>query len=401
MTEEYDFVVVGGGPSGLQFARAVSDRSDYSIAVLERNDELRDNDKSSAATFPEVVEGFDLADEVVMSETASVTLEGPTVRATLDMRGFVLDFPRLLTFLGEEAATNGVDIRTGTTVTGPVVTDGAVEGVRFRDSDGKEGELRARITVDATGPDAVLTSALGFFDRAAAQRGIGLEFEAEGRYDTAGTMLLKFDHEVAPGGYAWTFPAGADVFKVGVCWVDDFRARRGTDDTIHDYVERWVETDPRWEVESVRAKHAGEIRSDNSIHPRAADGFLAVGDSVSSVNPLFGEGIRPAMESAAMAADVALTAMDDDDQSAARLRAYERRWNEERGRHWKRQRVVGELLYDFDTDRQDAFVERVGRLSPDQLERLRRYELTARDLTRLYPWRVSDVAKLPRLVRHL
>jgi digeranylgeranylglycerophospholipid reductase len=400
MTDEYDFVVVGGGPAGLQFARAVSARSDYSIAVLERNERLSDNDKSSAATFPEVVEGFDLPDQVVMSETESVTLEGPTTRSSVDMRGFILDFPRLLTFLGREAAANGTDVRTETTVTDPLVEDGAVEGVRYRDADG-EAELRAKITVDATGPDAVLTSALGFFDRTVAQRGIGLEFEAEGKYDTENSMLLKFDHEVAPGGYAWTFPAGTDVFKIGVCWVDDFRARRGTDNTIHDYVERWVAADPRWEVEAVRAKHAGEIRSDNSIHPRAADGFLAVGDSVSSVNPLFGEGIRPAMESAAMAVDVALAAMDDDDRSAARLRAYERRWNEERGRHWKRQRIVGELLYDFDAGQQDAFVERVGGLSPRQLERLRRYELTMTDLVRLYPWRVDDVTKLPRLARHL
>ena len=40
---EYDVVVAGGGPAGLQFAREVGRRSDYSVAVLEANDALADN----------------------------------------------------------------------------------------------------------------------------------------------------------------------------------------------------------------------------------------------------------------------------------------------------------------------------------------------------------------------
>jgi len=414
--ESYDAVVVGGGPAGLQFARELGRRTDAAVAVLEANASLADNDKSTGGTFEQVIEGFDVPESVVMDASPDVIFEGPTASATLAIPNYVLDFPAFLEWLGADAADHDVDVRTGVRVTEPVVEDGAVVGVRCRDGRA-EATVQADLVVDASGPAGALTGDLGMWDRDAAQRGIGLEFEATGEFDED-AMVFKFDHEVAPGGYAWTFPAGDDAFKVGVCWIDDFyerhRAPEGgtsTDDTmtdqtrvgdtIRDYVESWAERDPRWAVDEVRAVHAGEARSDNSINRRADDGIVAVGDAVSSINPLFGEGIRPAMESARMAADTAIDALAAGDTSRERLAAYERRWNREKGPNWKRQRVVGELLYDFDARQQDRFVERADGLSPAQLDRLQRYELSLSDLLELYPFSPADLRKGPKLLRHL
>src|SRR6056297_1670906 len=159
--EEYDFVVAGAGPAGLQFARAVSSRSDHSVVVLERNDALGDNDKSTGGTFPEVVEGYDLPEEVVMTEAGSVTLESPTEESRHEFESYVLDFPRLLECLGEEASSQGAEIRTGARVTEPIVEDGRVRGVRYRGTGSRsETEVRGRVTVDASGPSAGLTSQL-------------------------------------------------------------------------------------------------------------------------------------------------------------------------------------------------------------------------------------------------
>jgi digeranylgeranylglycerophospholipid reductase len=102
-----------------------------------------------------------------------------------------------------------------------------------------------------------------------------------------------------------------------------------------------------------------------------------------------------------MAADVALDALDAGDVSRERLAPYERRWREEKGRAWTLQRIVGELLYDFDADQQDRFVRNVDGLSTAATERLRTYELSLRDLVGLYPFAAKDLAKVPRLMRHL
>jgi len=396
---EYDVVVAGGGPAGLQFAREVAGRSEHSVAVLEANDALSDNDKSTGGTFDQVVEGYDVPDEVIAAANQEVIFEGPTASETLAIPGYVLDFPAFLDYLGRDAERRGADVITGARVEEPVIEDGAVVGVRYRD--GGRRELPARIVVDATGPAAVLTGQLGMFDRETAQRGVGKEYEVEGRYDRDDAMLFSFDHSDAPGGYAWTFPAGDGRFKAGVCWIDDFYAEHGDGRRIDEYVEEWLTGDPRWEADAVRAVHAGEAVSNNSINRRAVDGLVAVGDAVSSINPLFGEGIRPGMESAEMAADATLAALAAGDPSVRRLGAYERRWNTEKGRHWRLQRAVGELLYDFDARQQDRFVRSAGAMSPEQLDRLQRYELRVRDLLELYPFESADLRKLPALLRHV
>jgi digeranylgeranylglycerophospholipid reductase len=404
--DAYDVVVAGGGPAGLQFAREVARRTDRSVAVLEANGALSDNDKSTGGTFQELLERFDVPESVVMSHNDGILLEGPTERSRFDIDNCVLDFPAFLEFLGRDAADHGAEIHTRTRVTGAVVEDGGVVGVDCRTPDGDE-RVRAEVVVDATGPAGVLTTELDMWDRRAAQRGVAKEFEARGRYDLD-SLLFRFDHDVAPGGYAWTFPAGEDVFKIGVCWIDDFRPAHvdngdgegDGDGTIDEYIRSWAAEDPRWEIEEVRAVHAGEARSDNSINQRATDGLVAVGDAVSSINPVFGEGIRPGMASAAMAADTVIDALERGDVSREALAAYERRWNRERGQAWRTQRMVGELLYDFSPAQQDGFVRRAGALSEPQLRRFQQYELTLRDLLGLYPPALKDLRKLPTLLRH-
>ncbi|MFU8868434.1 NAD(P)/FAD-dependent oxidoreductase [Natronococcus sp.] len=398
---EFDVVVAGAGPAGLQFARELGRRSTHSVVVLERNDELADNDKSTGGTFRQVIEGYDIPDRVVMDSSPDVVFEGPEARSRLAIPNYVLDFPAFVEYLGEDARKHGVEIVTGTRVSEPITEGGVVTGVRARRG-GDSAEYYGELVVDATGPAGALTSELGMWDPDAAQRGIGKEYQVTGSFDRD-SMLFRFDHEYAPGGYAWVFPGGDGVFKVGVCWVNDFHERHVPPDGggIDEYVQRWIESDDRWTVDEVEAVHAGEVVSDNSINDRAGDGIVAVGDSVSSVNPLFGEGIRPGMESAEMAADVAIEALARGATSRETLLEYEKRWNREKGPKWKVQRVVGELLYDFDADQQNRFVRNIDRLSDEQADRLQRYELTLRDLLSLYPFDPTDIPKAPTLLRHL
>ena len=398
---KYDFAVAGGGPAGLQFARAIKCKSDYSVAVIERNESLSDNDKSTGGTFHQVIDGFDIPSRVIMDSSPDVIFEGPDTSNRLNIPNYVLDFPEFLQYLGEDAEQHGVDVITDTEVSGPIQENGVVKGLDTR-RNGSTDEIRADITVDATGPAGVLTTDLGMWDRDAAQRGIGKEYEVTGRFDRD-SMLFKFDHEFAPGGYAWVFPAGEGIFKIGVCWVNDFYQRHHSadDGDIDSYIRKWIESDSRWNVDEVRDVHAGQAISDNSINQRATDGMVAIGDAVSSINPLFGEGIRPAMESAEMAADVSIDALQRGDVSRRSLSAYEERWNREKGSKWKTQRMVGELLYDFDADQQDGFVQKVGQLSDEQAKRLQRYELSITDLISLYPPKIRDIPKVPTLLRHI
>ncbi|MFB6151483.1 MAG: NAD(P)/FAD-dependent oxidoreductase [Haloarculaceae archaeon] len=419
---EANVVVAGGGPAGLQFARAVGRRSDRRVVVLEANERLADNDKSTGGTFTDLVEGYDVPETVLMDSTSGVTFEAPGASETIPIPAYVLDFPAFLEFLGDDAESAGVDVRTGARVLAPIREDGRVVGVTYRRG-GAERDLRADVAVDATGPAGTLVSQIGLFDPGAGPLAVGKEYEVAGCHDLD-ALLFRFDHDAAPGGYAWTFPAGDGVFKAGVCWyVDQHDARVGTgnrptgdgdrpteesdhptgdgDRPIDEYVRDWIAGDDRWEDGAVRAVHAGKAAVTGAVRRRVTDGLVAVGDTVATINPVFGEGIRPGLESAEMAADAVLDALAAGDPSRERLAAYEERWNAARGRHWRRQRLVGELLYEFGPDQQRRFVENVGRLSPPQWERFRRYEPTLRDLLALYPFSLQDARQVPKLLDSL
>ncbi len=397
---DYDVIVAGSGPSGGQFARYFTRESDYSLALLERDENLGDNDKSTAGSFPEVVDERNIPDWVVMDENEEVILESPNEQATLPIHNYVLDFPALQEFLGQETEEYGGDIYTDARVVGPIRENNRVKGVEYANGSGETKEMTAQIVVDATGPASVIASELGLFDKERAQNAVGLEYEARGNYEPEDAMVFSFDHEDAPGGYAWTFPSGDDVFKAGVCYVDDFREKHGDGRNLRELVDDWVEDD-RWEIDEVRAEHGGRALSDNSINQRATDGFMAIGDSVSSINPLFGEGIRPGMESADMAAQVAIESLKEDDISEESLRRYDQRWNQEKGRGWRIQKIFGELIYDFNENQQDEFVRRSDQLSEEEIEDFMSYEIPLRTLARLYPFEIKDLKKAPELGRHL
>ncbi|PSQ27892.1 NAD(P)/FAD-dependent oxidoreductase, partial [Halobacteriales archaeon QS_9_67_15] len=90
MAADADVVVAGGGPAGLQFAREVAARSDYTVTVLEANDALSDNDKSTGGTFDQVVQRYDIPDSVVMAENEDVVFEAPGASSRLPIPGYVL-----------------------------------------------------------------------------------------------------------------------------------------------------------------------------------------------------------------------------------------------------------------------------------------------------------------------
>jgi len=201
---DFDVVIAGGGPSGLQFAREIVSKSDYSVVVLERNNKISDNDKSTGGTFHQVIDGFDIPDRVIMDSSPNVIFESPGAQSRLEIPNYVLDFPAFLKYLSEDAQRNGATIMTGSKVSKPITKNGDVEGVRV-ESDGQTVDYRGEVVVDATGPAGVLTNRLGMWDSKAAQRGIGKEYQVKGKFD-CDSMLFRFDHQYAPGGYAWVFP---------------------------------------------------------------------------------------------------------------------------------------------------------------------------------------------------
>lgn len=379
-TERYDVVIAGAGPAGGQCARDIAARG-YDVVVLETEPEAEfpaQSNKSTAGTFHPMPSRFQVPDAVVQNYTTSVVLESPNSNYRHDRSGAVLDFAAFKRWLVDAARSEGAEFRFDARVSKPILDDGKIVGVEY---DGNR-ELYGDVIVDATGPSAPLAKALDVNTLQRETQAIGIDYELEGvdldvddgQYtDLRDTMMLRLDHDIAPGGYSWVFHTGGDTAKVGVCYIQNDRHREEAVEgmRIDDYLQRWLETDPRFE--NARRPDDGEVLR-GSAHIQMpgrlhTDNFVAIGDTVPTIDPLWGEGIHKGMRSGRMAAaavDYCL-AGSHPDTSADNLSVYERFWHENVAPNMRSRLLLTELLYLASNDRYDTLMKDLRRLEGETL----------------------------------
>jgi digeranylgeranylglycerophospholipid reductase len=377
MTDEYDVVIAGAGPAGAQCARDVA-RRDHDVLVLETEGEDEfpaQSNKSTAGTFPSMMASFGIPDDVVMNYTDNVVLESPNDHFVQRQPGAVLEFADFKNYLVEDGREKGAEYRFDARVSNPVMEDGEIVGVQY---DGDE-EVYADVVVDATGPAAPLAKKLGVSDLERKNQAIGVEYELEGididhedYADLTDGMMLRLDHELAPGGYSWIFHTGEDTAKVGLCYIQNDAHRDYARDGmgIDDYLQYWLDNDPRFEdAERIAGKqHRGSAHIQIPTG-MSTDNFMAIGDTVPTIDPLWGEGIHTCMKSgraAAITADRCLTASDRD-TSAESMAIYDELWHSDVAPRMRTRLLMTRLLYLAPNERYDTLMGDLNRLDEDAL----------------------------------
>ncbi len=406
MPDRYDVVVAGAGPAGAQCARDLAAR-DYDVVVLETEAEAefpRQSNKSTAGTFPSMMASFGIPDDVVMSYTDDVVLESPSDYYETYQPGAVLEFAEFKRFLVEDGRESGAEYRFDARVSRPILDDDEViEGVKYAGDETVYGD----VVVDATGPAAPIASALDVVDLERGNQAIGIEYEMENvdldhpEYaDLRRAMMLRLDHEIAPGGYSWVFATGEDSAKVGLCYIQNDRHREFAEDgtTIDGYLEEWIDEDPRFaDAERIDGKvHRGSahIQRPGRMH---TDGFIAIGDTVPTIDPLWGEGIHKGMKSARAAAVTIDRCLTDSDRptDADGLSMYDELWHEEVAPRMNARLLLTELLYLAPNERYDRLMADLRRTDDDTLERVNEGEKRA--MARLV--HLDDLPLLTKYVR--
>ena len=382
--DAYDVIIAGAGPAGAQCARYIAAHSPYSVLLLDKTQEIGEPKKSTAGTFDEAVRVFRLPKKIAQCPITTGVIEGPTETATFPLKGCVLDFGRLKRFLAEDAVHHGAELRIESAVVKPVIEHKRVAGVLYRDLDG-EHIAKAKIVIDATGPGAVLAAQLGLRTLDLKSHWVGMEFEMERlRLTQQNALLIKLDTAFAPGGYSWIFSSGRNHAKVGNCWSQKLFGKNGGSGSQVSYLKRWISSDDRLKDGIALEMHAGDAYM-GSIKTRSTHNFMAIGDVVCSVNPLFGEGIRPALYSGMFAAQAAIAALKKKDTSARQLAAYDRAWNDKYGQYWRTSLWANALLYRLSNKNLDKVVRKVSALDAATRNRLINLTCTLNDLRKLLP----------------
>ncbi|MFD1563397.1 digeranylgeranylglycerophospholipid reductase [Haloarchaeobius amylolyticus] len=405
MNDRYDVVIAGAGPAGAQCARDLAARG-YDVVVLETEAEEefpRQSNKSTAGTFHSMMAAFGIPDDVVMQYTDSVVLESPTEHYVREQTGAVLEFADFKRFLVKDSHEDGAEYRFDARVTGPIMENGEIAGVTYNGDE----EVYGDIVIDATGPSAPLAKQLGVVDLKRENHAIGIEYEFEGIdidrpgfADLHDAMMLRLDHNIAPGGYSWIFHTGEDTAKVGLCYIQngshDQYSRN--DFTIDDYLDHWLETDPRFRnatrLEGKQHRGSAHIQAPDQLH---TDRFMAIGDTVPSIDPLWGEGIHKCMLSGRAAAATADSCLKHDsvEPTAENLDVYETLWHRDVAPNANRRLLMTQLLYLASNERYDKLMRDLQRLDNDTLARANKGDIRA--IARLFD--TDDVSLLARFAK--
>jgi digeranylgeranylglycerophospholipid reductase len=347
---------------------------------------------------------FGIPDDVVMQFTDDVVIESPNDYFARDRTGAVLDFGAFKQFLVEDGQRRGVEYYFDARVSKPIVEGGKPVGVKYNGSE----EVYGDVIIDATGPAAPLAKDLGVTDLDRQNHAIGIEYEFEGvdldhegYADLHNSMMLRLDHEYAPGGYSWIFHTGDDTAKVGLCYIrnDSYQRYAEVDRTIDGYLDHWLDTDPRFE--NAQRIEGQQHRGSAHIQPPAnlsTDNFMAIGDTVPTIDPLWGEGINKCMQSgraAAKTVDSCLTPSERD-TSAEAISLYDDLWHEEVAPDMDSRLLMTEMLYLAPNHRYDTLLADLNRLDDETLQRANAGQKRA--IAKLL--HAGDIPLLARLAKH-
>ncbi len=307
----HDVIVVGAGPGGASAASACASKGLKTLLIDEARFPRYKLCGGGISEAARKLLGFNIPKNIIEREVSAFRLT---------RRNMAFEFRpgrRLITmvlrdafdtFLAEKAVDAGADFSQGERATG---VRRARDGMEVTTS---KAVRKARCVVGADGVNSVLAQhvrpAFGKFELALA---VGAEVPAPAKFmeDEFGDTL-EIEVGSVHQGYGWIFPKRR-VLSFGYVTVLPFAS--GLRHTLSEYIRKRG-FHGNYEVTGHMIPMPGRLKK------CWADRLLLVGDAAGFVDPLHGEGIRYAIKSGRLAADVLAEALESDDLSAEALARY-------------------------------------------------------------------------------
>ena len=334
----YDVVVVGGGPGGSSAAAFLA-AGGLRVALFERD------------VFPRFHVG-----ESLMPATM-LLLDQLGVRETVEKAGFQTKFGAMFfdevgdlqttfyflpnmpwpqytfqvpraefdTILLDHARSLGVDVHQPATVESTEFDDDGVTVSVF--GDGVRTKVRATMLVDASGRASLVATRLGERKRIPNLGKVAMFAHFKGAERLSGVEEGNIRIYIREEGWYWWIPLANDVTSVGA--VVHARTARAWSDSPETLFEDMLARSKHMPRMLAKAERITPVRTEANFAyentPVVGDRFVAVGDAITFVDPIFSGGVYIALRTGQLAAEAILAAFRDGRFSAASFGAYERR----------------------------------------------------------------------------
>jgi len=313
----FDCIIVGAGPAGGSAAYHLA-KQGYSVLVLEKANFPR-HKSCGGGVSPAIAQWFDFDFSPVvqnhvsqvkytfkMGDPAEVELQGVTPMWMVQRGQFD-------NFLLEQATGKGVEFKSGVEVTGA-----ALQGSTWQVQT-SNGTFEGKYLIAADGADSTVAKFLGLSNTPTIA---AASLQVPGTVSDRQKITAFFDFGSLKNGFMWCFPK-ADGYSLSAAYVRD---AKGKPDELKKQLTKYAESFNLDASQGEYQEHPLNLwQKDRPLH---SDRALLVGEAAGMVDPLIGEGIRPAMFTGVKAAGAVIAALQGD---ANALEGYTQTVNQEWG----------------------------------------------------------------------
>ncbi len=305
--QEFEVIIIGAGPAGGHCGRLLSQLG-YNVLLVEQLETFQQNNFSSAGSPLKTIEQFNLPSSTVATYWRKLDIIASNVTRHWQSEnplGVVFDFAQLRQFLAEDMQRKGGTLWLGHRYINYEQEHNQIS-VTLQQRKGNKITLKTRLLVDATGYTRAVIYA-NKKNKPPFYKGVGIEYiiqiEPTIYQQYAESLSFFLGYKWSPQGYSWIFPMDNYRLKVGSAFLEGnhkvIKELKPLKYYIHQIIGNYLKLDNYKLIDS----HGSILDYSSGLNDiYYKDNIIAIGDAVSMVNFLGGEGIRHGMEGAEIGA---------------------------------------------------------------------------------------------------
>ncbi|APZ46765.1 DNA-binding protein [Polaribacter reichenbachii] len=332
--EKFDVVIVGAGTAGIILARELGKFKKKTL-VLDRKKDLLEFSFNTLGSFIDL-DKFGLTTNVVAQDIHTVCFHSNSVKRNLKTNLYVLDKKKV-----HEEIINSVDKNYVTFLTGVNIKNinKGENGNFLSVVDKDKNEYLGTVFVDASGTNGIISKKVGLIAKKTLLA-TGVEYNVAYKGDkTELHLLMGKDYQ---GGYGWIFPLKNKRAIIGFGTCDD--------DIVKDLKNRLHRILELPKIKKLVQKdndnvEGGSIPITPVLDKFVVNNLICVGDCVSQVNPIVGEGYKFIFEAAIMASKAINKSIEENNIDI--LKDYETTWKNRFLLNYQRSKRAQERFFKY------------------------------------------------------